>query len=673
MIFVPSRLRAAILVAFTVGMVACKPTGIDSLPSPTPTVSVAATSTSVVPTANPSPTTAPPSATPTVVASPTAVSSTPVPATSTKSPVTERPLSIPTPPPRDLIDLERRLKTSATPVAQPTTQRSPDYGVGSEQTFWVANQISKSYFQARARIVYKTAHAYWYVQDGVNLPAADVKSAADYFENRTYAVEHQLFGSEWTPGIDNDVHITILVGNIPGVGGYYSTADEYTTAVNPFSNQREMIYINVDAVRPGAPGFNATVAHEFMHMIQFHVHRWQNSWVDEGSAELAAQAVTGSPSSAISAFEQQPNTQLNAWASEPEAAIPHYGAAYLFMRYVSEQLGGFSSIGKVIAEPSRGMASFQRFFQGLSPPRTFDDVFADWIAANQLDNPSLDGGRYGYRGLPLHLAVQSGPAIGQSLRGQVNQFGTNYYRIQATGPITVAFSGAPTTELIGATPHGNRFEWWSNRGDSIDTRLTRPVDLRNVRKATLQFWLWYDVEKDFDYGYVEASSDGGATWKTLPANDTTSSDPNGQNYGNGFTGDSGGSRPSWVHETVDLSSYAGRQILLRFEYVTDDSYNADGIALDGVEIPEIGFRDNTESDDGWQSEGWVRIDDSWPQSYLVEALMPSSQNPVQRMILDGEDHGTLKLANTESAIIAVAGLSPITTHPAPFELRLSAD
>src|SRR5579883_1199174 len=440
MIFVPSRLRAAILVAFIVGMVACKPTGIDSLPSPTPTVSVAATSTSVVPTANPSPSTAPPSATPTVVASPTAVSSTPVPATSTKSPVTERPLSIPTPPPRDLIDLERRLKTSATPVAQPTTQRSPDYGVGSEQTFWVANQISKSYFQARARIVYKTAHAYWYVQDGVNLPAADVKSAADYFENRTYAVEHQLFGSEWTPGIDNDVHITILVGNIPGVGGYYSTADEYTTAVNPFSNQREMIYINVDAVRPGAPGFNATVAHEFMHMIQFHVHRWQNSWVDEGSAELAAQAVTGSASGAVRAFAAMPDTQLDAWASDPTEAIPHYGAAYLFMRYVAEQYGGFAAIGKIIAEPARGIDSFEQFFHTMNPSRSFEDVFADWVAANALDDPTLDSGRYGYQSLHLAITVHDGPPVGGQVTGQVHQFGATYYRIQVDRPATLIFT-----------------------------------------------------------------------------------------------------------------------------------------------------------------------------------------------------------------------------------------
>ncbi|MGH2457371.1 MAG: hypothetical protein ACRDIY_00715 [Chloroflexota bacterium] len=655
-------------------LVSCRPSGPSLTPVASSTQVARPTALVVIGTPTVTRTEVPPSDTPEPSATVTVAPATPTstaPARAIPTAAAAEPV-IPTPPPRDLVDLQKRLRASSPAVAQPTKGPPPDYSVGLDQTFWVANQITSRYFKMRARIVAKTPHAYWYVQDGSDLPSADVKSAADYFETHTYAVEHQLFGSEWSPGIDDDVHITILAGDIPGVGGYYSTADEYSTAVNPYSNQREMIYINLGSVRPGAPDFNATVAHEFMHMIQFNVHRWQNSWVDEGSAELAAQAVTGSASSAIGAFERQPQTQLNAWASEPDAAIPHYGAAYLFMRYVAEQFGGFAAIGKVVAEPSRGMASFQRFFDGLSPPRRFDDVFADWVAANALDDPSIDGARFGYHSLALSMQIQPGPSVGATLNGEAQQFGTDYYRIQPTGPTTLGFDGAPRTQLIGAVPPRGRFEWWSNRGDSIDSRLTRPVDLRGVKRATLRFSIWYDVEKDFDYGYVEASADGGSTWKSLSSADTTTSDPNGQNYGNGLTGTSGGQTPAWDQETVDLSGYAGRQILVRFEYVTDDSFNADGIALDNVEIPEIGFKDNTQTDDGWQADGWTRIDDTWPQTYLVEALTPGSKTPVRRMALDARDRGTLKLSGTEPTIIAVAGLAPITTHPAPFSLRLSA-
>lgn len=577
---------------------------------------------------------------------------------------------IPTPAPRDLIDLQRRLKPIISATETPVTT-SPNYAIGTSQTFWVADQDTKNYFHMSAKIVAKSPHAYWYVQDGVDLPISDVQSAANYFENHTYTTEHRFFGSEWSLGIDHDVHITILIGHIPGVGGYYSTADEYPTTVNPYSNQREMIYINVDAVRPGSPSFNATVAHEFMHMIQFNVHRWQNSWVDEGSAELAAQAVTGSVSGSLGAFERQPQTQLNAWAGEPAAAIPHYGAAYLFMRYVAEHYGGFQTIGKVVAEPNRGMASFTAFFSTLHPPVTFDQVFANWVAANILDDPKANNGLYGYSSLPLHFSTEAGPTVERPITAVATQFGTQYYRIQATGPSRLDFKGSPTVRLIGANPHDASDEWWSNRGDSIDTTLTRSVDLRKVTHATLHFWLWYDIERDFDYAYVEVSTDGGRTWQTLDAPGTTSSNPNGQNYGHGFTGASGGSTSRWVPEVVDLNAYTGHVIQLRFEYVTDDSYNADGLAIDGVEIPAIGFHDSTQTNDGWVAHGFVRVDNRLPEKYLVEALTPGSSSPVQVMNVASSGRGTMRLSGSSPTIIAVAGLTPITTHHASYELSLS--
>ena len=250
-----------------------------------------------------------------------------------------------------------------------------------------------------AQVAHHAAHTVWYVQDGVSVSHDQITAAANYFETKTYPTEHLLFGNEATPG--TPPLITILVGHIPDVGGYFSSADEYPRQVNPYSNQRKMIYINVDAVQPGSDNFNHTVAHEFQHMIQFSVHPDQNSWVDEGAAEFAALEVTGIPSATIGAFERAPGTQLNAWSSQPAAAIPHYGAAYLFMVYVSQHFGGAATIGKVIASPGRGMAAFSPVLQAAKPPTTFNQVFGDWVAANVVDNSSALGGRYGYQGVNL--------------------------------------------------------------------------------------------------------------------------------------------------------------------------------------------------------------------------------------------------------------------------------
>jgi hypothetical protein len=582
------------------------------------------------------------------------------------------PLVIPDPPKRDLYDLQRRLRPglALTPTPVPTAR---PIVTGSESAFWVANQQTKSYFSMRARLALVTDHVYWFVEDGLDLPVSDLQAAATFFEGQTYSNEHRLFGSEQSPGPDHDVHLTILIGHIPGVGGYFSTADEYPPQVNPFSNQRNMIYINFDAVRPGSSGFNGTVSHEFMHMIQFNVHRDQNSWINEGSAELAAQAVTGAVSGGVSSFERQPQTQLNGWADEPAGSLPHYGAAYLFMRYVAEQFGGFGIVGKVIRSPGRDLATFDPVFRALSPSRSFDDVFGDWVAANFLDDDSLAGGRYGYKGITLHPAVQPGPQPGQQLYELANQLGASYFHVAADVPSHLKFAGAIVGQLIGAQPHGAEREWWSNHGDSIDSRLTRTVDLTGVRAATLHFWIWYDIEQDFDYGYVEVSTDGGRTWLTETTNDTTSSNPNGQNYGNGFTGEAGGRAQTWTMEAVDLSPFAGRTILLRFEYVTDDSYNGDGFALDGIEIPEIGYRDAANGGDGWQAEGFTRIDNRVSERYLVEAIDPAGAQPVAiaPVALDGTAAVAIKPGRAYT--IAISGLTAETTHPSSYVLQLVPD
>ncbi|HEX5415790.1 MAG TPA: hypothetical protein VFZ25_08980 [Chloroflexota bacterium] len=628
---------------------------------PTASVTVASPTGAPTSTSIPSIATAVTADTPTVVPTvpPTAASASP---TSVPAPVVS---TIPSPPARDPVELHKRLGgASAAPAATPAPASD---AVGSGYTFWVANQTTHNYFQMPARVVLRTDHTVWYVQDGVNLPDSQVSAAANYFETQTYPTEHRLFGSEAKPG--TPARITILVGHIPDVGGYFSSADEYPREVNPYSNQRKMIYINVDAVVPGGSGFNHTVAHEFMHMIQFSVHPDQNSWIDEGSAELAALAVTGIPSATLGAFERAPQTQLNAWATDPGAAIPHYGASYLFMLYVSQHFGGFSTIGHVIAESGRDMAAFAPIFQAARPPTDFNRVFSDWVAANVVNNSTAAGGRFGYQGLKVTPVIQAGPTPGQSAKSSVVQFGTRYYRIQVSQPATLVFKGAPTVQRIGADPRGSPVEWWSNRGDSIDTTLTREVDLRSVTRATLHFSAWYDIEDGYDYAYVETSTDGGQTWKTLPASTTTTDNPSGQNFGNGLTGESGGRTAQWADEQVDLSSVAGKLVLLRFEYVTDDAYNGDGLALDEFAIPEIGWTDSGDTDVGWVAAGFVRIDNREVQPYLLEVIDPAGPT-VDSVPVGPDGSGSAKLQPGIPYVVAVAGLAPLTTHGTDFSLEV---
>ena len=138
-------------------------------------------------------------------------------------------------------------------------------------------------------------------------------------------------------------------------------------------------------------------------------------------------------------------------------------------------------------------------------------------------------------------------------------------------------------------------------------RLTREFDFRDTTgPISFNYHLWYDLEEDYDYVFLEASTNG-EDWRIIRTPSSTADNPSGNSYGWGYNGLSGGSGV-WIEENVDLSSYAGEVVQLRFEYITDAAVHGEGLLLDTLSIPEIGYSSDFESDDGgWTAEGFVRI------------------------------------------------------------------
>ncbi len=64
---------------------------------------------------------------------------------------------------------------------------------------------------------------------------------------------------------------------------------------------------------------------------------------------------------------------------------------------------------------------------------------------------------------------------------------------------------------------------------------------------------------------------------------------------------------------MDISEFAGQQVWLRFEYITDAAVYAEGFLVDDISIPEIDYSSDFENDDGgWQADGFVRINNLLP-------------------------------------------------------------
>ncbi len=582
-------------------------------------------------------------------------------------------------PEANIFDLTRRMRgrdgQPATEL-QPVRATAPTENVGTQVPFWTYDFAAKIPTRITATLRVITDHAKWWVQNDVQFDLEQLRVSATSFETRIYPTDRRIYGEEWTPGVDSDPHINILLARIPGsAAGYFSSSDELPLWVNEFSAEREMVYINSIGfgMRPGSSTFNSVVAHEFCHMIQYAKRKRSSVWFNEGQAQLCEQA-NGFPVSHAQTFLSLPDTQLNDWP-ELEQSQAHYGLAYLFLEFVRQQAGGDDLINAFMAKGIDTPADLDAVLRSRGQ-RGLEELFADFAAANAFIGSSSEA-RYSY---PNGLAFRTpaGPTdqdrltLGTTLASSTHEYAARYVELPRAA-MKVHFDGARQTKLLPTDPHSGKAMWWSDRADGLDSTLTRTVDLRAATRPSLSFWTWYEIEKDYDYAYVAVSTDGGAHWTTLAGPATTKDDPNGDNLGNGYTDISGGGRsPAWIQQDVDLSPYAGQQIQLRFEYVTDGALNLHGLAIDDIAITGV-LNDDAESDNGWKAEGFVRSTNAVSQRFVVQLLrFTASGTTVDRHSVDA---GTLDLdvdtsGDRRAPLLAVTGFAVRTTEIVPFSVSV---
>lgn len=613
---------------------------------------------------------------------PSATRAAPSTATATQRPTKAVPSPTPTPEPstlekikatyplpvRDLFSLAQRLGRLGGGIRRVINPEPPEYQVGDSATFWIAEQAGKSYFKIDATLRHIGQHAAWWIEDGASYDRDDLAAAAKKFDEHTYPTNRHYFGEEWFPGIDNDPRIHIVNGQLsPGIGGYYSSSDEYPNAINPHSNQREVIYINLEAYRPGDERYDAVIAHEFQHMIHWHNDPNESTWVDEGLSELAVYLNGYGQERWASVFTREPDTQLNAWTDKPNTAGAHYGASYLLMRYFAQRFGP-ERVRALVASNESDMMGFDVALTdaGLS----FDDVFRDWVVTNYLNDKSIANGRYLYQDISISIHIEKALRAGESWGDVVQQYSTDYLELRpGNGPISVQFKSKETVPVLATQAHSGRYLFWSNRGDGSVTSLTRAFDLSDTDTATLEAWLWYDIEKFFDFAYVEASTDGGETWQILAGQHSITENPTGNGLGPGYSGRSKAEgEPGWVKETIDLIPYAGQRILIRWEQITDDGYNAPGLAIDDIAIPEINYFEDFEAGNGgWEATGFVRIDNVLPQRWALQ-LIELSDAPRVRQIPVRDGRATFEV--DKPAVLTVSAMTPFTTEPANYSITV---
>jgi immune inhibitor A len=569
----------------------------------------------------------------------------------------------------------------------PETVPAPDrfYQVGDRRTFWVTNTDTDETSQKQAVLRYAGDIVYFWVEDGAQYDQAELNALTQTFEIEIVPTNREFFGTEWFPGIDNDPHIYILYSR--GVGfntaGYFSSSDEIHPLAQEYSNAAEMFLINADNSPLNDLYTYGVLAHEFQHMIHWYRDRNETSWLNEGMSELASLLNGYHYGGFARIYTSNPDLQLNDWPNDPNATTPHYGAGLLFVTYFLERFGK-EATQALVADPANGLDSVDNVLAVLDLMDSHtneliqaNDVVLDWAIANYLNDASVGDGRYAYTQYPEVISTafptETISDCSQANTRDVRQYGVDYININCPGEFTLRFEGSTRTGLLPANPHSGSYAFWSNKGDESDMTLTRSFDFSDVSTPiTLSFRTWYDIETDWDYVYLLASTDNGDNWEFLTTPSGTDTNPTGNSYGWGYTGLSGGGETEsvWIEERVDLSQFAGQAVLLRFEYVTDAAVNGEGLLVDDISIEETGYFEDFEmGDGGWQAAGFARIQNILPQTFRLALILEGDETTVRYIDVPRGNVVEIPLdlgGEVDEVTLVVVGSTRFTRQPAVY-------
>ena len=587
----------------------------------------------------------------------------------------------PTPPDRDLLLLARQLRWDGVdPDPGPDRFAGRELEIGETAEFWILDYPHSEMVRKEFRLAAVSRRAYWWVEQGVKFDDADLRRTVEDVEALVYPRVTAVFG-EVPASARGGPRGHVINGRIPGVGGYVSGADPYPATVQQFSNEAAAIYINSDVVRFGSDDYLNVLAHELQHAIHWYADASEETWLNEGLSELAVTEAGFSPGS-VYHYLRRPNASLVNWPISLEGDVGlNYGAAALFAHYLREQHAPEGGLHDLLAGPANGIAAVDAFLAGrgaratTGEPADFHTVFADWVVANRLD---LAEGEHGYAGLDVRANLTRTQRAGEpDAMVALPQYGVDYIELKDVAPgAMVHFEGVGETALLPvAVPDGGC--WWTNRGDDISSTLTRRLAVPSASDGAapaLTFRRWYDIEEDWDYLYVAASTDGGDTWDTLPAEGTVSENPLGNSYGHGFTG-----ADDWQEVTVSLADYAGQDALVRFHYVTDDAIHGPGACVRDLSVSwnDAGADANAGE---WQPDGFVLVNNRVRQDWIVWVMSDGPQPSAARLPLRwdaGQQRYTGSMpapapGNGGSVVVAVSPVAPATMQPGRYRVWAAA-
>ena len=481
-------------------------------------------------------------------------------------------------------------------------------------------------------------------------------NTTEYFGNEDF--HNGTYQSVTSLGEHYDEHgrSVILVSNVRDEAYYdasypYYIAGFYSSSFESFFD-RNIITIDShdwenrvgdDVKRPNL--YEAIIAHEYQHLIHDDWNPDDDLFMNEGCS-MYAEPLCGYPLSwgDIDSFLFTPDNSLTDWGDQGDINIlADYGSSFMWAMYLGDNYGPeFLSYFVKAGVPGINGINAALFQFGV----TFEDVFHDWRIANLIDS-----GAYKYSTMNLidtdpvriyNLDATSnfpfkGVDFGETVTildyatgvSMLGDYSTDYIRLDGLNNYTMSFNGNDNA-IIPAWENDGKTLYSTSAGPEMDLHIR--CNLTLAANSILSFDTMYEIEKNWDYGFVQISDDDGATWTSLE-NEYTTSDPADGAYPAiidnlpGLTGSL-----KWENMEFDLTNYTDN-VILQFRYMTDWASEEAGWWIENVKVNEID----------------LDLDDFYsitpiPEADFMVTLTNVNGSNVYDLVLDDLNYGTFDLS-----------------------------
>ena len=305
--------------------------------------------------------------------------------------------------------------------------------------------------------------------------------------------------------------------------------------------------------------YESVFAHEYQHLIHHYSDPDEVNWVNEGMSDftevitgyadlrkhvnqkghdshtnafLGWEAVTNADWNPLP-YQSGPENGLTLWGDQGDDEIlADYGFAMYFMNYVRSQGFGKEFFHAWHHNPANGIDGLNATLAAVGSSKTFASLFQD-VTASALVDGYLDNGATvsGAAAADLQNSATEATVL---VSPQANSttgappWGSDYLDLGDGSLLTsVAFNGADVFSFPGGTPwvvdgdgyYTNPDAVGINYGDNLDISMAHAITVSLA--GVLTFKDYRAMELGWDFGFVQKSIDGGATWTSLPCSNTT--------------------------------------------------------------------------------------------------------------------------------------------------------